>query len=327
MPSTPLLPALESLNTNKNSGPLPLTTIGENLDGQFSPDGKKILFLSRSRSSHSQTQAYEKDLTTGRERRVTFQDGDVSSPRYDSKGTQFYYASTTDELKENPLFLQQQLNPSATGANSQKPFWELMPTEIYSSGLFGDKIRRLTHARGFDGELSPHPKKPLLYFSAARGEHMRIFVLDLKTLQVRPFSSDSKYHELEVAVSPDGSQWAWAQYTDDLKSSQIVIANAKGERTLTLTSGSFLHVSPTWSAGGDRVIFAANADRADSFDLYDVRKDGTCLRRLTDSTASENHPSVSPDGRKLLYTATDHSISQLHVMPHDASGSSPPCLP
>ncbi|MBK7843805.1 MAG: PD40 domain-containing protein [Bdellovibrionales bacterium] len=87
-----------------------LTTEGENWNGSFSPDGRKIIFLSEKRIGHSQSQVYELNLSLSRQRRVTFHDGDDASPHFDSSGRYILYSSTTDEIKEDPVFIQKSLS-------------------------------------------------------------------------------------------------------------------------------------------------------------------------------------------------------------------------
>jgi hypothetical protein len=325
------------------AGMTTLTAVGENSDGQYSPDGKKILFLSRSRPAHAQTQVYEKDLGSGRERRVTFQDGDTSSPRYDPHGAKLYYASTTDELKENPLFLQKQFvqvtatrepgsaMPSPTPLSSASPVgqpngrptapapasiinppWDLMPTDIYVSGLDGDNIQRLTNMRGFDGAITINPKTGTPYFSSYRTNHLQIYWIDLHTRLTHIFSREPLANQIELAISRDGQNFAWVQYAADYKSSQIVIGNTRGEILKTVTQGNFLHLSPAWAPNGEDLVFTSN--REGDFDVYANNKHGTCLKRLTKGPALASHPVISPDGQQLLLASTASGSSQLYAM-------------
>lgn len=294
-----------------------MTSIGSNFDGHFSIDGKRVLFLSSGRPSHSQVQVYEKDLTTGRERRVTFHDGDTNSPRYDIKGARMFYASTTDELKENPVFLQRRLDAGKAGPEPLKRNqWETLPTDIYVSGLNGDNIERLTHSRGFDGDISVHPKTGTLYFSSNQTGYLQIHVLDPRNGSARLLSKEATLNEAEAAVAPDGKTLAWVQYAPDLSSSQIILGSlGKAEKPFTLTQGSSFHLSPAWTPNGEEIVFSANADGSENYDLYIIKRDGSCLRRLTTtSAAQESKPSISPDGRQLLFSSNESGSSQLYLV-------------
>src|SRR4051812_48354251 len=78
---------------------------GESSQAVYNSKGDKILFNSKKRPGHTHDQVYEKDLSTGAERRITFQNGSTFQPRYQPKDQGIIYSSSTDELKENPPLL------------------------------------------------------------------------------------------------------------------------------------------------------------------------------------------------------------------------------
>ncbi len=297
----------------KKSPWIQLTTIGENLDGHFSNDGKKIIFLSRERPSHAQAQVYEKILSTKTERRVTFQDGDNSSPRYDSRAENIFYASSTDELKENPLFLQRELGAMPETPDVNQPIWKNTPSDIYTSGLNGDHIQRLTDFHGFDGEIAPHPKGQFIYFSSIRSGRLQIYAMNIKTKGIHLVSKQPQLNESAVAISPDGQWLVWVQYADDFKSSQLVRSDIRGEHTATITNGAYLHLSPSWSPKSDEIVFSGNRDNPTNFDLFVIKNDGTCLRRFTEDGGQETTPSWSPDGTQLLFSSNRTGSFQLYL--------------
>lgn len=62
--------------------------------------------------------------------------------------------------------------------------------------------------------------------------------------------------------------------------------------------GNILYFSPSWSASGDKIVFA----RSDSFGskIYIVNRDGSGLRLLRDNAGTD--PAWSPDGEHIAYT-------------------------
>ena len=281
--------------------------------------------MSRGRPSHAQSQVYEKDLVTGRERRVTFHNGDNNSPRYDIRPGHFFYASATDELKENPLFLQQKFDAGKAGPEPLKRSpWEILPTEIYGSELNGDTIQRLTHSRGFDGELSVHPKTGQVFYSSNRLGRLQLYILDPRTGVSRLLSKDPVLNESEIAISPDGKSLVWVPYSKDLDSSQLLLSSSKSEKPVVLTSEAYFHLSPSWTPNGEEILFSANADGSDHSDIYIIKKDGSCLRRLTVGNNQKGKPSVSPDGKQMLFSSNDSGVSQLYLVPFESPAACPP---
>jgi hypothetical protein len=60
--------------------------------------------------------------------------------------------------------------------------------------------------------------------------------------------------------------------------------------------------SPSWSPGGDRLVFSA-ANRQGHVDLYLVDADRGDLQRLTADLYDDREPSWSPDGRQLVFSS------------------------
>ncbi len=67
----------------------PLTGSGDNSDGRFSPDGTRVVFVSRFRPHHKQAQVYELHLGRMTEKRITYHDGDDAGPVYSADGLKF----------------------------------------------------------------------------------------------------------------------------------------------------------------------------------------------------------------------------------------------
>ena len=172
-----------------------LTSVGVNHGGRFSPDGKRILFVSSGREQHKNSQIYELNLDNFREKRLTYQDGDCLEADYTPDGNKMIYASTTDELKERPRLL----NPSKA---------ERAPTELYLSDLRGVDIQRLTHLAGYQGEVSWVSPRQILFGSEKNGA-LEIHSLTLPGKQSSVWQTDQK-ESLELpTVTLNGKISAW----------------------------------------------------------------------------------------------------------------------
>lgn len=187
---------------------------GYNRSAVFSPDGEKIYYISQNRKGHKNTQIHEYDLTMQRDRRITFQDGDILSV-FPLEKDQLLYSSTTDEIKEQPF---------VADADARYP-----KSEIYHSDLFGNEIGRLTNSPGFDGQMIYVPAKKQMLFTSSRQGTLGLYWLDLQTDKVLPFQFDKERPQRSATLAPDGKTLYWVE--EDLigKTQNIVTSTAWGK--------------------------------------------------------------------------------------------------
>ena len=85
--------------------------------------------------------------------------------------------------------------------------------------------------------------------------------------------------------------------------------------TLTITSyGTAQRFEP-------RIVFASNHDGNwnGNWDIYSMDVDGNNLVQLTDHPGADNHPSGSPDGRRIAFTSRRGLTPDLYVMDSDGT--------
>lgn len=305
------------------SSPQQLTTEGENWNGSFSPDGRKIIFLSERRIGHSQSQVYELNLSLSRQRRVTFHDGDNASPRYDSSGKYILYASTTDEIKEDPVFIQKSLSElsprhstktvgSSSDSLSFVPLFNA-PFEIYRSTSFGNQIERLTTSKKYDSEGSYHPSHPSILFTSLRSGQPKLHLMSVDGKSVRTLSRQN-FIEMEGQFHPSGHKIVFVRYSPDMKSSHLISLDTQKGEEFALTEGAGVHLSPMWHPDGQKIVFSSNGEDANNFELYSINGDGSCRQRLTYSLGDDSFPAFSPDGKSIVFSSTRTGTKQLYLM-------------
>jgi Tol biopolymer transport system component len=156
--------------------------------GVFSPSGQKVLALCEG-AQHSAAQLYELDLEKKKQRRVTWQDGEISSVDWISNDD-VVYTSSTDELKEIP-FAAKKLAVGET------------PGDVYRSDIFGEKIQRLTNRSGYDGDLSVHPKTKEVFFVARTPSEHQIMKIGFRKSAVTVIKG-GKEERMSPVVLADG---------------------------------------------------------------------------------------------------------------------------
>lgn len=295
-----------------------LTFIGQNGQARFSPDGHFILYISRNRESHKNSQVYEMDFSTKKERRFTFHHGENRDPSYHPNGQKIIYASSTDELKERPKFVREALGQlkKDLGRDRRPSFSPLnfSPYEIYTSNRDGSDIRRLTHSPNFDAEARYHPTGEFLTFSTVRTGHLMIFKMTPNGRKQEPWSRH-QHLDNEAYFSRDGQKLAWVRYSEAPSESQIYISSADRPKvTQPLTTKKAHHWSPVWHPDNQHIVFSSNRDPTGDFELYVMKSDGSCINRLTYSLGDDQDPDISPDGTKLLFTSRRNGTEQVYII-------------
>jgi TolB protein len=255
------------MNADGSGQRLVSTGKGKTTCGYFFPDGKHILYSS------------------------THLAGPECPPRPDyTKGYvwgvyaafQIFYATDTGQILK-PLTTGSGYNAEATlSADGKKIVFTSSRSgdlEIYSMGVDGSGLHRLTHELGYDGGpfFSPDGKWIVYraHHPAAPDEIARYKALLGKGL-VEPTRMDL------FVMRADGSE----------------------QRQITRLGGASF--APSFFPGSRRIIFASNYEHPDSseFELYALDRDGSKLERLTFAGGFNAFPQFSPDGKKLVFASS-----------------------
>jgi Tol biopolymer transport system component len=146
--------------------------------------------------------------------------------------------------------------------------------DLYRVHPDGTGLERLTDYIGFDDQGALSPDARVLAFVSTRGGQADIWMLDLATRGVHNLTNHPA-GDFRPAWSPDGE---WLAFSSD--------------RSSTRPRYQFTVVQST--------------------EIYVVRRDGTGLRRLTNSGAYLGSPSWSSDGRSLLvYKAEVSEVAKI----------------
>lgn len=282
-----------------------VTFLGDNDHPRFSPDNKKLLYSSRNRAAHKGSQIYEMDLTLNKERRVTFSDGDAFDPVYIGD-SEILYASTTDEIKENPL-----LN------KNHDPLQP--PSDLYMSDRFGTEILRLTLQPGFDGQplFVSHNTKPAIVFASRRGGLTGIYRLDLKHLPVSLISAEKGKEKKYPALSPDGTLLAWVETDLATGTQSLMTYKMKEKIPALLKSGEGDYRDLSFAPRPPARLFYSvvrKGEKKSQLEVYDLEKQCTqVLFKGRDSLAS---PAISDESsEKLAFTRLFQDKKQIYIVP------------
>ena len=141
----------------------------------------------------------------------------------------------------------------------------------------------------------------------------------------------------EAYFSQDGKQLIFQSTREPYKCDQIFTMDVTNERSSAklVSTGKGRTTCGYFTADGQRIIYASthlgspdcppNPDRAagyvwplyKTFDIFSAKRDGTDLRRLTTAVGYDAEATVSPDGRKIIFTSTRDNDIELYEMDVD----------
>jgi len=168
----------------------------------------------------------------------------------------------------------------------------------------------LSQSRG----LQPNPKE----------KHLR---------NIRQLTSGGE--NAEAYLSADGKQIIFQSTREPYKCDQIFTMGTDGSNVKMVSTGKGRTTCGYFTPDGARIIYASthlgspdcppNPDRAAgyvwplyrTFDIFSAKPDGTDLRRLTTADGYDAEATVSPDGKKIIFTSTRDNDIELYDMDVD----------
>lgn len=142
----------------------------------------------------------------------------------------------------------------------------------------------------------------------------------------------------EAYFSADAKQVIFQSTRDPFKCDHIFTMGADGSNVKVFSSGKGRTTCGYFSPDGQRVIYASThlgspdcppvPDRSlgyvwpvyNTFDIFSARRDGSDLRRLTNTPGYDAEGTISPDGKKIVFTSARDGDLELYDMNLDGSG-------
>ncbi len=141
----------------------------------------------------------------------------------------------------------------------------------------------------------------------------------------------------EAYFSPNGKQLSFQSTRDGYPCDQIYTMNADGSELKRLSNGAGRTTCAYFYRDGSRILFSSthtaapecppSADRSRgyvwplyaSYDIYSSKPDGSDLRPLMQSPGYDAEATISPDGKKIVFTSDRDGDIELYSMDLDGS--------
>lgn len=139
----------------------------------------------------------------------------------------------------------------------------------------------------------------------------------------------------EAYWSPDGSQLIFQRAAGEIKCDQIFTMKADGSDMRMVSTGKGRTTCGYFLEGGKKVLFSSTHEASaecppppdhskgyvwpinKDYEIYVANADGTDLKKLTDSPGYDAEATVSPDGKRVVFTSTRDGDLDIYVMDID----------
>lgn len=253
----------------------------------WSPDSKKVIFASNRSGKPNSGQLYTVDVDGSNLSQLTDLPGAVAQPFWSNDGKYVFGYQLWESAEEQyGHIVQLTIDSYEQKVNvKDKPRHATSAIDCYPV-LSPDGLTLLFHSNR-DGDWD-------IYAADANGNHLRQL-------------TNSPAADAGPVWSPDGKKIAFVSERDE--DTEIYIMNADGSNQTRLTKSPGDDSHPHWYPDGSRIVFNSARNTPDvkidwalqQHEVHSIKPDGTDVRRITDFKTVSTYPSVSPDGKNIVF--------------------------
>jgi Tol biopolymer transport system component len=309
-----------------------LTAARKNAEAYFSTDGTKLIFQSTNdwgsgtvnlppgRPVSSERglpcyQMYVLELETNSIRRVSLGTG--------ANTCGYFFPGDRRVLFSSTHLAGQQCPPEPKREGRYR--WALDEYDIFSIGLNGQGLHRMTATPGYDAEATISPDGRTIVFTSMKDGDLDLYAMNLDGTRVRRLTTEIGY-DGGAFFSPDSRRIVYrashprdqteldaykallAQRLVEPGRLELFVMNADGSAKRQVTSNGASNFAPYFHPDGKRIIFSSSVhdkgtDGPPTFHLHLIGDDGTGDEQITAIGRFNSFPMFSPDGRQIVWVS------------------------
>ena len=282
-------------------------------EGYFSPDGQSIIYQAFP-IGYPFYQIYLQNLNETSPRLISTGRGRTTCSYFSPDGKTLLFASshTDPQIDET----EKKARAEAAQGGRRRYQWDFDPhMDLYTVNLDGTGMKRLTDAPGYDAEGSYSADGKQIVFTSSRDGDPDLYIMDADGSNVRQLTN-TKGYDGGPFFSPDQKWVIFRSDRDKEHMLQLFAISVDGKTEVQLTKNlDQVNWCPYFHPSGKYLIWAgadySKGPATAKFHLFTmeltypegVLKGGE-VTQVTDSDVTDILPVFSPDGKKLMWTAT-----------------------
>jgi TolB protein len=179
--------------------------------------------------------------------------------------------------------------------------------EMYAMDFDGKNVRRLTSQRSL--VISPDAHGGRVVFTSYVHRFPQIWTMNADGSDQKEMPTGLELNA-SPALSPDGTQIAFAGSAKGNVDIYVINVNGTGLRRLTTTYA--LEASPAWSPTGRQILYTS--DQSGTPQLWMMEAEGTGAHRLTYAGNWNDEGSWSPDGSRIVFACRNEGDMNVCAM-------------